>query len=539
MKYDKAWVERARKDLLTLLGNFAKVETERDRREVVDGVRGYYRRVLGGHIFQGDPGGHGTIMGLLQALHAKGDGEERGGEGGRRIEFVNADVSAPFGALNGALSDFLYFSRSAAEMRELGLHHVPAYSTLEEWKKGALKYKDRAMRAARKLWDALATWGEKHQNLFDVPNRETRTKIAGFDVVLDDYDPDSEPALERYSTRALAEWTEALTRFRGQALKVMPAMVRQVVPFHLIFRIECSKGGSYSAGSPRTPAYINLFACGNRGNIDEQVHVIAHEMGHHLYRVLLSQAARDDWEATITGSRVELNVEEILAKWPKSEPWAYNMARHTPDDPIFGLRVAALAQRHGYQKRSEYEALIAKGITTIDAPETPITGYAEKNAEESFCEAVGRLVAYGTGAVHPRVRHWLDAVVDHELRLGHVAGAARKGRAATQRGTPRAPRAAYAFLPLSTVKVYEAEARRLGVSKVARSATGFLAAYKRAGGVPERLSEAWIRKREGFIARHMAEAKNNGESFALGDKLTRRHLALIMWAYSPKAKAVR
>lgn len=98
---------------------------------------------------------------------------------------------------------------------------------------------------------------------------------------------------------------------------------------------------------------------------------------------------------------------------------------------------------------------------------------------------------------------------------------------------------AHAFLPLSTVKVYEAEARRLGVSKVARSATGFLAAYKRAGGVPERLSEAWIRKREGFIARHMAEAKNNGESFALGDKLTRRHLALIMWAYSPKAKAVR
>lgn len=98
---------------------------------------------------------------------------------------------------------------------------------------------------------------------------------------------------------------------------------------------------------------------------------------------------------------------------------------------------------------------------------------------------------------------------------------------------------AHAFLPLSTVKVYEAEARRLGVSKVARSATGFLAAYKRAGGVPERLSEAWIRKREGFIARHMAEAKNNGESFALGDKLTRRHLALIMWAYSPKAKAAR
>lgn len=98
---------------------------------------------------------------------------------------------------------------------------------------------------------------------------------------------------------------------------------------------------------------------------------------------------------------------------------------------------------------------------------------------------------------------------------------------------------AHAFLPLSTVKVYEAEARRRGVSKVARSATGFLAAYKRAGGVPERLSEAWVRKREGFIARHMAEAQKNLESFALGKRLTRRHLALIMWAYSPRAKAAR
>ena len=79
MKYDKAWVERARKDLLTLLGNFAKVETERDRREVVDGVRGYYRRVLGGHIFQGDPGGHGTIMAFSKPCARKGTARKEEG----------------------------------------------------------------------------------------------------------------------------------------------------------------------------------------------------------------------------------------------------------------------------------------------------------------------------------------------------------------------------------------------------------------------------------------------------------------------------
>lgn len=125
-----------------------------------------------------------------------------------------------------------------------------------------------------------------------------------------------------------------------------------------------------------------------------------------------------------------------------------------------------------------------------------------------------------------------------EARGGDLVAVEERVGLATQ-GSGLSSGRAHAFLPLSTVKVYEAEARRLGVSKVARSATGFLAAYKRAGGVPEKLSAEWIRKREGFIARHMAEAKKNRESLALGDKLTRRHLALIMWAYSPRAKASR
>lgn len=128
-----------------------------------------------------------------------------------------------------------------------------------------------------------------------------------------------------------------------------------------------------------------------------------------------------------------------------------------------------------------------------------------------------------------------DDVVIESVRRSDVVDSDGYARGRASSGKPHA----HAFLPLSTVKVYEAEARRRGVSKVARSATGFLAAYKRAGGVPERLSEAWIRKREGFIARHMAEAGKNLESFALGKRLTRRHLALIMWAYSPRAKAAR
>jgi len=83
----------------------------------------------------------------------------------------------------------------------------------------------------------------------------------------------------------------------------------------------------------------------------------------------------------------------------------------------------------------------------------------------------------------------------------------------------------YNYLPLSVVNKYEPEAKRLEVSKVARSRTGFLAAYKRAGGSKSKLSDYWRRKRNGFIARHLVQYKKN--------PTYRRKLALIMWAYMP------
>jgi hypothetical protein len=92
----------------------------------------------------------------------------------------------------------------------------------------------------------------------------------------------------------------------------------------------------------------------------------------------------------------------------------------------------------------------------------------------------------------------------------------------------------FKVLPLRTVKKWEPLAKRLGVSKVARSSRGFLRAYEKAG-TSSRLPEAWQRKRDGFISRHVAQAKAQGERwFERDGSPTRRHLALIMWAYSPK-----
>lgn len=92
------------------------------------------------------------------------------------------------------------------------------------------------------------------------------------------------------------------------------------------------------------------------------------------------------------------------------------------------------------------------------------------------------------------------------------------------------------FLRLRTVRKWESLAAELGVSEVARGPSGFVAAYKRAGGDPRRLSERWRIMRRGFIARHEAQMKANQEPLWQGGKPTRRHLALIMWAYSPNPR---
>ena len=82
----------------------------------------------------------------------------------------------------------------------------------------------------------------------------------------------------------------------------------------------------------------------------------------------------------------------------------------------------------------------------------------------------------------------------------------------------------YRFVPLREVEQYVPLAKSLGVSEVARSARGFVTAYRRAGR-PEKLSDRWIRKRHGFVARHLVQYSQH--------PTPRRWLALVMWAYKP------
>lgn len=92
------------------------------------------------------------------------------------------------------------------------------------------------------------------------------------------------------------------------------------------------------------------------------------------------------------------------------------------------------------------------------------------------------------------------------------------------------------WMSLSLARKFEDMAKDLGVSKVARSSRGFFTQYKKAQGHPDRLTEWWRNRRNNFVKRHMAQVKAHGESLVKDGLPTRRHLALIMWAYSPMSE---
>ena len=83
------------------------------------------------------------------------------------------------------------------------------------------------------------------------------------------------------------------------------------------------------------------------------------------------------------------------------------------------------------------------------------------------------------------------------------------------------------MLSLKTIRKYEPEMKRLGVSEVARSKRGYLTALKKAKEY-KNLSPEWKRKQAGFIARHGKQYEKN--------PTYRRRLALIAWSVDPERK---
>lgn len=91
-----------------------------------------------------------------------------------------------------------------------------------------------------------------------------------------------------------------------------------------------------------------------------------------------------------------------------------------------------------------------------------------------------------------------------------------------------------AWLAADEIATWVPLMRHWQVSEVARSPRGFLRAFAKANGDPDQLTPYWRARRNAFVARHMAQVKMRSEPLFHGGLPTRRHLALIAWAYSPR-----
>jgi hypothetical protein len=154
------------------------------------------------------------------------------------------------------------------------------------------------------------------------------------------------------------------------------------------------------------------------------VKTLAHEMGHHIYRSL-SENSRQFWYDFIISDKIEIDVEEIINMMHENELPRHFENRMKNENPILYIQAETLFHTNNsmnvYDLQSLIDAYKENRIPKkVVVPNTPITGYAAKNSEEAFCEALGMYVAYGNRAVHEKIKNVLNVILapSEKFRLG-------------------------------------------------------------------------------------------------------------------------
>lgn len=283
-------------------------------------------------------------------------------------------------------------------------------SRFAEYAREYPKWSNRLKDKARDFWKEMKKfieWYERTRHKSGYPLKvrdEERVEMEGFAVRVIGYDPEHADEMERFK--------EGLKHFRERASKVLPMMLQHMLPIHLLGYSTLDEGGLYNV----TYIEFALTSFHQHKNPNIVAHVLAHEMGHHLFRNYLSEADRKFWYETVREDSEPLDVQRLLDVWPEGA-WAHELVDKLKDvDPLMALQIDVISNGQSksggsdFSTREDFEALLAKGIKFYTVKH-PITGYAGKNAEEAFCETLGLLVGFGPATVQPIVRHWLQLIM--------------------------------------------------------------------------------------------------------------------------------
>jgi len=412
VKLDLAWVEKMRKDFLTLLKNIPHIKTFKEAHRVREGLRVYRE--------QFDKLFHERF--LRHTL--KYDYEDYG---------ISEDYAKYYTKQLGTPSWDFYIA-----LAEMPIGFVDDYwdedRLMARFTQEAPKWETRLKRKAQKFWKVL------RDVLQDFKNREREIQVKtldveqvtleGFRVQVRGFDPSDDIDVE-----SLEVFKKGLRIYRRNAAARYPRLLKDQVPIVYDCEVNLDKGGTYSHSG-----LITFYASAViKEPPARAAHILAHEMGHHEWR-LLDGKAREFWETAIAGDYGDIDLAEVVAKWPRGA-WAFDFTRYMADtDPVLALQMEGLVHSQNHEElntKEDFQALLSSGQRTLRVPKTPITGYANKNPQEAFCEAVGLLVAYGPRALHERVRGWLGIILGNEVKV--AARVAARYRAAFDGSTPFGP----------------------------------------------------------------------------------------------------
>jgi hypothetical protein len=387
--FDEAAVEKLRKDFLLLMKNVDKVKDyamAEELRQYVKTWREYLNTLVREKYIP-------QVQAVSGDMWAKGLGSKHW-------------------SLHLALSEF--------PMNPIGYErlHRPDISEEFVFAKFAEKRADwaaKTKRAAAALWKTFKEYFEgayKVTKTIEVPEEPTAT-IEGFTVKLVGRDKGPE-----YREQSLEFLRDVLKLYRRRAARVFPLLLKRQLLIR--YKLDCGLNGGGLYYSTENPPTIEVCAPWKSGSAEETSHILAHEMGHHVWKTYLSDADKRFWTAAIQADYGVLDIR-ILHDLMKAEKLtrvylaASEKLRH--ENPVLYLQIGMLGnEEEGFRVQrirtlEDVEAVIATGVVSVPLPKNPITIYAAKNDEEAFCEALGMLIGYGPQAVPEIVRGWLKTIL--------------------------------------------------------------------------------------------------------------------------------
>lgn len=265
------------------------------------------------------------------------------------------------------------------------------------------KWEQRLRARARKAWKWLenfSRFSSRTKYPFQVQTKEKENiEIEGFPVQLYGFED------TKFNNELLEKMRFGLKTYRSRASRIVPWLLKYQLPVVANFN---SRGTENNAAFyDNDHIEISIWGLSTTGR--DFAKIIAHEMGHHIYRTAMSKNQQETWQKFIYGDYKDLNLQEVLKKARPDENLRKLGDRIEKEDPILKLQLDGLYTHYKLYTIKDIQEYIEEGENPIVVvPAHPITAYATKNPEEAFCDALATIVAYGPRALLPKVKYMLN-----------------------------------------------------------------------------------------------------------------------------------